>query len=155
MTRKKIWILISSICLSLVLAALLLPACAPATPEEAAEEIAALEAEIADLADELAAEKAKASDLEKEVAALKKPVEVQNWEPSSWLSAGIGWDSVVYMADYITRMSDGRIVVTPSAPGAIGNDDMAGIFSWENPCHRSPCGQRSYSTNDRGGALPI
>jgi len=96
-------------------------ACAPAAPpgEEAAEEIAELEAEIDELEDDLAAEKAQTKDLEDEIAALKKPVEVLKWEPSTWLPAGVVWDSLVYACDYIERMSDGRIEVTPSAPGAV------------------------------------
>lgn len=94
-------------------------ACAPAAPEEAAEEIAELEAEIADLKDDVAAEKAKTKDLEKEISALKKPAEVHKWRPSTWLSAGIIWDDLMYIADIITEGSDGRIVVTPTAPGAI------------------------------------
>ena len=107
--------------LALVLAvSLVAGACAPAAPEGAAEEeIAALEAE-------LAAEKAKTkaaegdvSDLEAEIAALKAPGEVQEWEPSTWLSAGIIWDTLVYEAEIITEMSDGRIVVTATAPGAV------------------------------------
>ena len=41
------------------------------------------------------------------------------WQPSSWLPSGISWDSIAYMSDYVKRMSNGRIVMKPSAPGAI------------------------------------
>ncbi|MCG8641006.1 MAG: TRAP transporter substrate-binding protein [Desulfobacterales bacterium] len=41
------------------------------------------------------------------------------WQPSSWLPSGIGWESIQYMSDYVTRMSNGRIQMKPSAPGAI------------------------------------
>ena len=103
--------------LALVLAvSLVAGACAPAAPEEG----------VAELEAELAAEKAKVSglqgdvsDLEAEIAALKAPGEVQEWEPSTWLSAGIIWDTLVYEAEIITEMSDGRIVVTATAPGAV------------------------------------
>mgnify|MGYP006286146719 CR=1 FL=1 len=41
------------------------------------------------------------------------------WQPSSWLPSGITWDTIGYISDYVERMSDGRIVMTPSAPGSI------------------------------------
>ncbi len=41
------------------------------------------------------------------------------WQPSSWLPSGITWDTIAYMADYVNKMSDGRISMKPSAPGAI------------------------------------
>lgn len=41
------------------------------------------------------------------------------WQPSSWLPSGISWDSIAYMSDYVKRMSDGQILMKPSAPGAI------------------------------------
>lgn len=104
----------------------LLVACAPAAPEEAAEEVAELEGEIDDLEADLATSEKKVKnlegevgDLEEEIAALKKPFEVQAWEPATWAGAGIVWDQLVYISDYITNMSDGRIVVTPSLPGAV------------------------------------
>jgi len=117
---KKIKLLVF-VTLALVLViSLVAGACAKAAPEGAAE------AEIAALESKLAAEKAKSaglegdvSDLEAEIAALRAPAKVLEWEPSTWLPAGIIWDSLVYAADYITRMSDGRLVVTASAPGAV------------------------------------
>lgn len=110
MKSKKLLMLIGSICLALVLAALLLPACAaPAPPGE----------EAAKLEKELAAEKAKVSDLESQIAALRKPAEVHKWYPSCWQTAGPVWDDLVYMCERITAMSNGRIVATPSAPGVI------------------------------------
>ncbi|GAB6144448.1 TRAP transporter substrate-binding protein [Desulfocicer niacini] len=41
------------------------------------------------------------------------------WQPSSWLPSGISWDTIAYMSDYVKRMSNGRILMKPSAPGAI------------------------------------
>jgi len=121
---KRLWTLIGSICLTLVLAALLLPACAPAAAP--GEETAELEAEIADLEDELDAKDSEISglesdieDLEDEIAALKKPAKVWNWKPSCWASAGIHWRCLGNICDYITEASDGRIVAEPTQPGAL------------------------------------
>jgi len=47
------------------------------------------------------------------------PVEPLRWYPSTWLPAGVTWDDLVYIADYITEASGGRIIVEPTAPGAI------------------------------------
>lgn len=44
---------------------------------------------------------------------------VQKWQPSSWLPSGISWDTIGYISEYVKRMSNGRLVMTPSAPGAI------------------------------------
>lgn len=41
------------------------------------------------------------------------------WQPSSWLPSGISWDTIAYMSDYVNKMSNGRIIMKPSAPGAI------------------------------------
>lgn len=41
------------------------------------------------------------------------------WQPSSWLPSGITWDTIGYISERVTKMSDGRLVLTPSAPGAI------------------------------------
>jgi len=96
-------------------------ACAPAAPtgEEGADEIAALEAEIADLEGDVKAKDAEISDLEDEIAALKKPAKVYRWEPSVWINAGSPWDYLVYFSEYLNDASDGRIVSTPSAVGAV------------------------------------
>lgn len=42
-----------------------------------------------------------------------------NWRPSSWLPSGITWNTIGFMSDYVERMSDGRIEMEPSEPGAI------------------------------------
>ena len=103
--------------LALVLAvSLVAGACAPAAPEEG---VAELEAELATEKAKVSGLQGDVSDLEAEIAALKAPGEVQEWEPSTWLSAGIIWDTLVYEAEIITEMSDGRIVVTATAPGAV------------------------------------
>ncbi len=41
------------------------------------------------------------------------------WQPSSWIPSGISWDSIGYVCDYVTKMSNKRIIMKPSAPGAI------------------------------------
>ena len=119
MKRKRLLTLLGSVCLALMLAVPLVASCAPATPEEAAGEIAELESK-------LTAEKAKSSgleddvaDLEDEIAALKKPAEVLKWKPSCWASAGIHWRCLCNICDYITEASDGRIVAEPTLPGAL------------------------------------
>ncbi len=42
---------------------------------------------------------------------------VWRWYPSCWQPSGVVWDRLVYISDYITRASGGRIKVTPTAPG--------------------------------------
>ena len=49
------------------------------------------------------------------VAAEKQ--KVWQWYPSCWQPSGVVWDRLVYISDYITRASGGRIKVTPTAPG--------------------------------------
>lgn len=44
---------------------------------------------------------------------------VFKWQPSSWLPSGITWDTIGYISEYVERMSDGRLVMNPSSPGAI------------------------------------
>ena len=105
--------------LALVLTSLL--ACAPAAPvgDEGAAEIAELEKEVADLEGDVKAKDADISDLEDEIAALKKPAKVYRWEPAVWINAGTPWDFLVYLSEYVNEASDGRIVSTPSAVGAV------------------------------------
>jgi len=117
--RKRLLLMLGSVCLALMLAVPLVASCGPATPEEAAGEIATLESK-------LAAEKAKSAgfeddiaDLEDEIAALKKPAEVFKWKPSCWESAGVHWRDLCNICDYITEASDGRIVAEPTLPGAL------------------------------------
>jgi len=111
--------MLGSVCLALLLALPLVASCGPATPEEAAEEITALESEIDELEGDVAAKDAEISDLEDEITALKAPGEVLEWFPATYASAGVTWDALVYIADAITRSSDGRIVVTATVPGAV------------------------------------
>ena len=91
MKTKRLWTLIGSICLSLVLAVLLLPACAPAAPGEVAKE---------------------------------EPAKVYRWEPATWIGAGPQFANLEYLSEYVNKASDGRIVITPSAPGAIAPVDQ-------------------------------
>ncbi len=78
------------------------------------------------------------------VAGFSAPTEakekVYKWQPSSWLPSGITWDTIGYISKYVERMSNGRLVMTPSAPGAIvpvaeqldavGMGVMAATFIW-------------------------
>ncbi|MDD4364810.1 MAG: TRAP transporter substrate-binding protein DctP [Synergistales bacterium] len=41
------------------------------------------------------------------------------WYPSTWQPSGVVWDRLVYISDFITRASGGRIKVTPTAPGMV------------------------------------
>ena len=41
------------------------------------------------------------------------------WHPSCWQPSGVVWDRLVYISEYITRASGGRIKVTPTAPGML------------------------------------
>jgi len=106
--RKKLLTLIGSICLILVLAALLLPACAPKVVE--APE---LEAKIKTLEGELTSEKAEVSKLEKELAAAVEPAKVLKWR---WQSHQPPTDpeyavTVVNLAKRVEEMSDGRLTL--------------------------------------------
>ena len=106
--------------LTFVLAvSLMAGACAPAAPEEVAEEIAELEADLAASEKKVKSLGDEVDDLEDEIAALKKPAEVYNWEPAAWAGAGVLWEDLLYMAEYIEKMSDGVMVWTPSQPGAV------------------------------------
>jgi len=106
--------------LALLLAiSLIAAACAPAAPTGE-------EADCSDVEADLAAEKAnvksledEVSDLEADIDALKEPAKVYRWEPSVWVSAGTPWDFLLYFSEYIEEMTDGRIVSTPSAVGAV------------------------------------
>jgi len=42
---------------------------------------------------------------------------VWHWYPSCWQPSGAVWDRLVYVSEYITKASNGRIKVTPTAPG--------------------------------------
>ncbi len=41
------------------------------------------------------------------------------WQPSSWMPSGITWDTIAYVSKQVKKMSGGRIIMKPSAPGAI------------------------------------
>jgi TRAP-type C4-dicarboxylate transport system substrate-binding protein len=114
--------------ISLILAvSLLIGACTPAAPSNGDgdgngakdAEIAALKADIADLEDDLDAKDDEIKDLEDDLAALQKPAKVYRWEPAVWINAGTPWDFLVYLSEYVNEASDGRIVSTPSAVGAV------------------------------------
>ena len=111
MKKKKLLTLVGSICLSLVLAALLLPACAPAAPEEVAGEIAELEDELAASEKKVDALEDEVADLEKEVAALKKPAEVTKILVNSTCPGGWYADYGPYLIENLEAGSDGRFEV--------------------------------------------
>jgi len=72
MKRKRLLMMLGSVCLALMLALPLVASCGPATPEEATEEIAALESK-------LSAEKAKSAGLEDDVADLEAEITAPGW----------------------------------------------------------------------------
>ena len=93
-------------------------ACAPAAPEEVAEEVAELEEEIADLEDEVAAKdreiaglEGDVADLEDEIAALKKPAEVTKILVNSTCPGGWYADYGPYLIENLEAGSDGRFEV--------------------------------------------
>jgi TRAP-type mannitol/chloroaromatic compound transport system substrate-binding protein len=51
------------------------------------------------------------------------PVQAQDkvfkWQPSSWLPSGVSWDTIGYVSKKVGKMSNGRLQMTPSSPGAI------------------------------------
>ena len=113
--KKKLITMLGSVCLILVLAALLLPACAPRVVE--APE---LEEKIAELEKKLALEKAEVSKLEKELAEAKEPAKVIKWKfqvsmPSGSLSYQIEEDLV----DRIQKATGGRLELTQYSGGSL------------------------------------
>jgi len=75
---------------------------------------------------QLAAEKTKSAgldkqvkDLQAELADLQKPAKVYRMEPATWIAAGTPWDFLNYQAEWLNSTTDGRIISTPSAPGAV------------------------------------
>ena len=68
---------------------------------------------------DITAEKQKSAKLQSELDALKKPAKVYRMEPATWIAAGTPWDFLNYQADWLAKTSNGRIVSTPSAPGAV------------------------------------
>ena len=114
MRRKRILMLIGSVCLALMLALPLVASCGPATPEEAAEEIAALEAEIDELEGDVSSKDAEISDLEVEIAALRVPAEVYKWRLSSHWSP-LELDEQLWFVDEVKEASDGRLDITAYA----------------------------------------
>jgi TRAP-type mannitol/chloroaromatic compound transport system substrate-binding protein len=68
---------------------------------------------------DLAAEKQKSASLQTQLAAAQKPAKVYRMEPAVWIGSGTPYDFLVYMADWLSKTSNGRIVSTPSAPGAV------------------------------------
>jgi len=116
MKKKRLITVLGSVCLILVLAALLLPACAPKVVE--APE---LEAKIKALEGELTSEKAEVSKLEEELAELKKPAEVYEWRLQSIYVPG-SLPYIVSGPEFVQDveiMSGGRISIEVYPPGAL------------------------------------
>ena len=117
MTRKKLLILLGSVCLALMLIAM---ACAAPAPPEAAEleaKLAAEKAKVADLEDEVA-------DLKADLAAAMKPAKVFEWSMTGWptkgISSGIG---MAEFCDMVTEMSGGRIDLMATYEGEVLMED--------------------------------
>ncbi len=104
--------------LALVLAlSLVAGACAPAAPEEAAEEVAALESKLAaekskvsSLEGEVSDLEGEVSDLEGEIAELRAPAEVFEWKFQTWATPGdIDFAGYQLSIEELKAASDGRI----------------------------------------------
>jgi TRAP-type mannitol/chloroaromatic compound transport system substrate-binding protein len=62
------------------------------------------------------------------------------WQPSSWLTSGITWDTINVISKRVTQNSNGHLVMTPSSPGsivpvseqlsAVGRGIMKATFIW-------------------------
>jgi TRAP-type mannitol/chloroaromatic compound transport system substrate-binding protein len=124
MTKGKRIKYLLFVCLALALTSLL--ACGPAAPSngegdcsDVEADLAASEKKVSDLEDDLDAKDDEIKDLEDDLAALQKPAKVYRWEPAVWINAGTPWDYLVYFSEYMNEMSDGRVVSTPSAVGAV------------------------------------
>jgi len=111
MKTKRLLIMLGSVCLALMLALPLVASCGPATPEEATEEIAALESK-------LSAEKAKVSglqgdvsDLEDEIAALRAPAGVIKILTECAIPSGFYLDATECFAESLEEASGGRMQV--------------------------------------------
>ncbi|MFC1912787.1 TRAP transporter substrate-binding protein DctP [Chloroflexota bacterium] len=48
-----------------------------------------------------------------------KPAEVFEWDVSTYAGAGVSWDVLPLMAEYLEDMSDGRMIWSVTAPGVI------------------------------------
>jgi len=126
MKKKRWFTMIGSICLSLVLAALLLPACAPAAPE--AEGIAELEDELAAAEKEVKDLKGDVSDLEKKLAKAEAagPVPI---EPEYKIALAAPMLSTVDEASYrafvdlVNIRGEGRIEVTFFPEAVLGSEE--------------------------------
>jgi len=123
--------MIGSVCLILVLAALLLPACAPKVVE--APE---LEAKIKALEGELTSEKAEVSKLEKELAEAAKPAKVFDWRFAGYTPAGSTLYDVAQLKlpALIEEATGGRIKFTSYPGGTLFPVDEALEAMGEGVC---------------------
>jgi len=118
--RKELLRLVVGISLVLVLALALplMSACAPAVPEEAAEEIAALESKLAAEKSKVSSLQGDVSDLEDEVAALRAPAEVYEWRLQHTWSA-VENHFFEHYAAVVKEMTNGRIDLAVFSDGEI------------------------------------
>jgi len=119
--RKLFGVIVAFVLAASLAVSLVAGACAPAAPtgEEGAAEIAALEADLSASEKEVKDLEGDVSDLEDEIAALKKPAKVYRFEPACEMGVGALWNNMHYWSDIVNEASDGRIVSTPSLPGAV------------------------------------
>lgn len=121
MKRRKLLTLVGSICLTVVLAALLIPGCAPAAPTGEEADCSDVEAKLAASEKNVKDLKGDVSSLEKEIAALKKPAEVYEWRFGSCDTAGSAdfqWVLVAF-ADRLNEVTEGQIDITPYPGGEL------------------------------------
>ena len=121
MKKKRLFTLIGSICLSLVLAALLLPACAPAAP-------AGEEADCSDVEAKLAAEEKKVSDLEKKLAKAEEagpvPIEAEyKMALAAPMLATTADATYRVFVDLVNQRGEGRIEVTYYPEAVLGSEE--------------------------------
>ena len=103
-----------------MLALPLVASCGPATPEEAAGEIAELESKIDGLEGDVAAKDAEVSDLEDEIATLRAPAEVYEWRLQSYTTGGPEKETFFshFLPD-VEELSQGQIKITRYDPGVL------------------------------------
>jgi len=119
--RKKLLTLVGSICLILVVAALLLPACAKEEVAPAGAEEAALKAEIAGLEGDVAGLEKKLAAAEATAAAAAEPAKVYEWRMTGWTPPGdaIQDFAIETLADYIEWCTQGRVKLTVYGGGVL------------------------------------
>jgi len=114
MTRKKLLMLLGSVCLALMLAVPFVVACAPAAPEEVAE----LEAEVAAEKAKTEAAESKVSELESQIAEIRKPAEVYTGIFTCYCPAYMPY--VEQLTNEIREMTNGQLDLTVVLEESVG-----------------------------------